>query len=202
MTGPTPPLVLASGSATRARMLADAGLTFETVSAGVDEVTARESMDAEGANASEMAVTLARLKAERVSQRKPGALVIGADQILALEDRRFDKPIDRASARECLVALRGRRHTLDTAACVTLDSAVIWRGSATARLTMRDFSDNFLDSYIAGCGEDDLAAVGAYRIEGRGAQLFSRIDGDLFAILGLPLLELLEFLRGRGAVER
>ena len=108
MTDPAPPLVLASGSATRARMLADAGLTFETVPAGVDEATARESMDAEGANASEMAVALARLKAERVSQRKPGALVIGADQILALEDRRFDKPTDRASARECLVALRGR----------------------------------------------------------------------------------------------
>ena len=203
MTRRAPPrLILASASATRRRMLCDAGVTFETAPAGIDESAVRDSMAAEGAGAADMAAALAELKALRVSQREPDALVVGADQILALDGRRFDKPGGLAAARECLLALRGREHILDTAACAALGGAVVWRVRAKARLTVRDFSDGFLERYLAACGAEDFATVGAYRVESRGAQLLSRIEGDRFAILGLPLLELLEFLRGHGAAER
>lgn len=198
----SPRLILASASAARRRMLRDAGMTFGTSPAGVDESAVRDSMAAEGAGAADMATALAELKALRISQREPDALVIGADQILALDGRRFDKPDGPAAARECLLALRGREHTLDTAACAALGGAVVWRVRAKARLSVRDFGDRFLESYLAACGAEDFATAGAYRVEGRGAQLFSRIEGDRFAILGLPLLELLEFLREHGAAER
>ena len=144
-------------------------------------------------------LALAEAKAVRVAARRERALVIGADQMLVLGRRWFDKPAKPAEAREHLLALRGRRHELVTAVCVARDGTVLWRHLERPGLVMRDFSDAFLDAYLATVGDDVLTTVGAYRLEGRGVQLMARIEGDYFSILGLPLLPLLDFLRGRGA---
>ena len=151
-----------------------------------------------GAEAGVCAMALAEAKALTVAARHPDALVIGADQILNCGGIWLDKPRGRAEAREQLVMLRGQSHELTTAVCVARGANVIWHDLQRPRLVMRQFSDGFLDSYVAALGRDDLAAVGAYRLEGPGIQLFQRIDGDYFAILGLPLVPLLEFLRGQG----
>ena len=128
--------------------------------------------------------------------------MIGADQILTCDDIQFDKPPDLAAARDQLLALRGHTHTLHTALAVASQNVVIWHHIVVARLTMRPFSDRFLDGYLADAGQSILGSVGAYRLEGPGVQLFSRIDGEFFTILGLPMLPLLAFLRGHGVVER
>jgi septum formation protein len=198
----TSSLILASGSPTRARMLRDAGLAAEAVAPGVDEEAVKRALAAEHAPAEHVALTLAELKAVRVSQRRPGALVIGADQTLVCNGVLFDKPPDLAHARAQLQALRGKPHELISAAVAARDGAALWRETQRARLVMRAFSDAFLDRYLEQVGEDALGSVSAYRIEGPGAQLFARVDGDLFTILGLPLLPLLEFLRGHGVVPR
>ena len=190
-----PPVILASASRVRAEMLAACGVPFTVDVAGVDEEAVRESMKAAGAEADEVAVALAELKAVRVSARHAEALVIGADQMLACGGRWFDKPADAAHARAHLQALRGRSHELITAAAVARNGGAIWRQVETARLAMRPFSESFLDTYLAAAGADALDSVGCYRIEGLGAQLFARIDGSQFAIMGLPLLPLLGFLR-------
>ena len=143
---------------------------------------------------------LAELKALKVSGRHAGALVIGADQVLTCEGRFFSKPETVAAAREQLLQLAGRAHVLSSAVCVARDGAIVWRDVQEARLTMRAFSDTFLDAYLAQAGADILGGVGAYHVEGLGIQLFSRIDGDTFTILGLPLLPLLDFLRTHGMV--
>ena len=137
-----------------------------------------------------------------VSTRRRNALVIGADQVLVLDGALFDKPVDRADAAATLRRLRGRRHELVSAVAVVLDGATIWRHAEAAHLTMRPFSDDFLDAYLDAVGEAAYASVGAYFLEGAGIQLFSEIEGDFFTILGLPLLPLLAFLRERGAVRR
>ena len=199
MQQPAPPrLILASTSATRRRVLAGAGIDFETASPGVDEEEIKLSLSATGATGAQIAETLAELKAARISNRSGEALVVGADQVLSCNGVLFDKPPDMEHARAQLQALRGHRHELLTAICVARSGARIWHHNAVARLTMRDFSDAFLDDYLARAGEDVLGSVGAYRIEGLGAQLFARIDGDFFTILGLPLLPLLGFLRDHG----
>ena len=199
MHQPAPPrLILASTSATRRRVLAGAGIDFETASPGVDEEEIKLSLSATGATGAQIAETLAELKAARISNRSGEALVVGADQVLSCNGVLFDKPPDMEHARAQLQALRGHRHELLTAICVARSGARIWHHNAVARLTMRDFSDAFLDDYLARAGEDVLGSVGAYRIEGLGAQLFARIDGDFFTILGLPLLPLLGFLRDHG----
>jgi septum formation protein len=195
-------LILASGSATRLRMLRDAGLTLTAVPPGVDEAAVKRSLAAEGAPADHVALTLAELKALRVSRSHPDAMVVGADQTLVCNGVLFDKPPDRAHARGQLQALRGRTHELVSTAVVARAGVALWREAQRARLTMRPFSDGFLDDYLEQIGEDSLESVGAYRIEGRGAQLFARVEGDLFTILGLPLLPLLEFLRGHGVLPR
>ncbi|MGE0724727.1 MAG: nucleoside triphosphate pyrophosphatase [Alphaproteobacteria bacterium] len=197
-----PPLVLASSSASRARLLAAAGLDFERLPAAVDEDEIRRSMRAEGASADEAAAALALAKAGRIARRRPGALVVGADQILECQGVWFDKPPDMDHARAQLVALRGRSHRLATAVCVQRDDVVLWRHGEAPRLAMRAFGDAFLDAYLAAAGEAVLGSVGAYQLEGLGAQLFDGVDGDHFAVLGLPLLPLLAFLRGHGVVER
>ena len=193
-------LVLASASSTRARILADAGLPVVADPAAVDEEEIRAAFHAEGRGAAVCATALAESKAIRVSERHTGALVLGADQILECAGRWFDKPADIAAARAQLQALRGKRHTLVSAAAVVRNGSVLWHTSDRAHLAMRGFSDEFLDAYIAAAGADLLGSVGAYRLEGLGAQLFERVEGDFFTILGLPLMPLLDFLRGHGAL--
>lgn len=195
-------LVLASASPTRARLLRAAGLDVESVAPGVDEDEAKRPLRLTAAPAGRVASTLAELKALQVSRLRPADLVVGADQILVCDGAEFDKPTDMAHARVQLQTLRGRRHELVSAAVAARGGAAIWRKTQRARLTMRLFSDAFLDDYLAAAGADVLGSVGAYRIEGLGAQLFSRIEGDLYTALGFPLLPFLDFLRGQGMLVR
>jgi septum formation protein len=192
------PLILASRSAARAAVLRDAGIPFEAVPAAVDEAAVKAAMLAEAAPARDIADALAELKALRGAARAPGRLVLGADQVLVCDGDLFDKPQDLADARRQLMALRGRTHELLSAAVVFEAGGPVWRHVGQARLTMRAFSAAFLDRYLAEEGDAVLESVGAYRLEARGAQLFSRVEGELFTIMGLPLLELLAFLRSRG----
>lgn len=194
------PLILASRSAGRAEVLRRAGVSFEVVAAGVDEAAVKAAMHAEGAPARDVADALAELKARRIAARMAGRLVLGADQVLVCDDRLHNKPRDRAEARAQLTALRGRRHELLSAAVVFEAGRPVWRHVGLAQMTMRPFSDAFLDEYLAAEGDSALSTAGAYRIEGRGAQLFDRVDGDIFTVVGLPLLPLLDFLRSRGLV--
>jgi septum formation protein len=194
-------LILASTSSTRAKLLSAAGLAFHAERPPVDEEAAKASLRAEGLTARDQADALAELKALAVSRRMRG-MVLGADQMLALEGKPFDKPRDMAEARAQLRALRGKTHTLITATVIAVDGAPIWRRIETPNLTMRDFSDAFLDDYLATMGDAALDTVGAYQLEGRGAQLFSAVEGDYFSILGLPLLAVLGFLREHGIAER
>jgi septum formation protein len=194
-------VVLASGSTTRQALLRAAGVPFAVDVAAVDEASLIESLVAEKARPRDIAGLLAELKAVKVSNRYPGAFVIGADQVLSLGERLFQKPVDMAAARAQLLALRGQTHVLSSAVCVARDGSVIWREVREARLTMRAFSEGFLDGYLAQTGADVLGSVGAYRVEELGAQLFARIDGDHTTILGLPLLPLLDFLRTHGILK-
>ncbi len=196
------PIILASASKSRATLLRAAGVSIEIVPAHADEEAVKNSVKAEGGTAAQCAETLAELKAVQISQRHHEALVIGADQMLDCGGTWFDKPTDIAGARDHLVKMRGKSHVLPTAVAVALNGSRIWHHVAMPRLTMRDFSDDFIDSYLKAAGSAVLSSVGAYQLEGPGAQLFSRIDGDFFTILGLPLLELLAFLRENGAVAR
>ncbi|MDB5362420.1 MAG: septum formation protein Maf [Rhodospirillales bacterium] len=195
-------VVLASGSKTRLTLLQQAGLGVEALAPSVDEQEMKAAFLAERAPAEACAEALAELKAVRISQRRPGALVIGADQMLDCNGVWFDKPADEAHARAHLQALRGKTHRLVTAAVVARNGQRIWHTIDTARLTMRPFSDAFLDDYLHWVGPAVLSSVGAYQLEGLGAQLFSRIEGDFFTILGLPLLPLLGFLRDQGALAK
>ncbi len=193
-------MVLASASTVRATLLRSAGIHPEIVPAHVDEDEIKRAFRAEGRSALDAAIALAEVKAMRISRHHPGALVIGADQILVCGAEWFDKPVDLDHARAHLRTLRGKAHGLATAAVVVRDGQRIWHHGATPMLTMRDFTDGFLDDYLAREGDDVLTSVGVYKLEGRGVQLFSRIDGDFFTILGLPLLQLLGFLREHGVV--
>jgi len=193
-----PAIVLASGSATRRKLLADAGLVFEVKAAAVDEESIKQASQAEGVSPDETALVLAELKASRV--RVAGALVIGADQILTCEGSWFDKPRDRAEARAHLRALRGKTHTLHTAVTCLKNGQVIWHHFEAPSLQMREFSDEFLEIYLDQELPGILDSVGAYRLELAGAHLFDKITGDHSAILGLPLLPLLGFLRQHQAI--
>ncbi|WP_456152001.1 Maf family protein [Azospirillum argentinense] len=200
MSAAVPTVVLASGSRTRAEMLERAGVRVTLVPAAVDEEEIKLAARAEGAPVEDVAEALAELKAQRVTRKHPGALVIGADQMLECEGRWFDKPADRDAARVQLQDLRGKMHRLVSCAVVIRDGERLWHHVDRARLTMRPFSDAFLDSYLNAAGDDVLGSVGAYHLEGLGAQLFHRVDGDFFTILGLPLLPLLGFLRVHGVI--
>jgi septum formation protein len=200
-----PVLVLASQSATRRTLLERAGLRFEALPASVDEAALKESAQAEGIPPEDAAIMLAEAKAERIARRVPDALVIGCDQLLVcqMEDkslRWFDKPADMDAARAQLMLLRGRTHRLVTATVAWRGGARIWQDITQPRLTMRQFGEDFLDAYLATEGEAILGSVGAYRLEALGVHLFSRVDGEHSAILGLPMLPLLGFLRQHGVV--
>lgn len=197
------PLILASGSPYRQRMLEAAGLPFEVVVADVDEASLKQALASRlpKPQAAEVAETLARAKAEAVSARHPGALVIGADQVLVLGDELFDKPGDANAARAQLARLRGNTHRLVSAVALAQGGKAVWSHSDDAILAMRAFSNAFLDSYIAKAGPGICNIVGAYEIEGPGIQLFDRVAGDHFTIIGLPLVPLLAELRSRGAIE-
>lgn len=191
-------VVLASASAARASLLKAAGVLFTVDPADIDEGALKQQAREAGHSALVCALALASEKASVVSRRHPDVLVIGGDQVLAAGADWFDKPRDIGEARMQLRSLRGRSHTLATAVCVATAGSPVWRATSVPKLTMRRFSDDFLAAYLAMERESVLASVGAYRLEGRGAQLFSRIAGDHFAVLGLPLIELLGFLRERG----
>ena len=194
------PIILASASAARAALLRAACLPFAVEPAAIDEARLKRESRQAGDSAIACATALATEKAAAVSRRHQEALVIGADQVLAAGAEWFDKPGDLAEAEAQLRALRGCCHRLATAVCVARAGVPLWRAASEPELTMRQFSDAFLAAYIAAEGEALLGSVGAYRLEGRGVQLFSRISGDHFAVLGLPLVELLGFLRERGAI--
>jgi septum formation protein len=196
----TPRLILASASASRRALLEGAGIRFSVEPVEIDEAAVKQAGRAEGLTAADVAIILADMKAERISARHPGALVIGADQILVCDGAWFDKPADQAEAGDHLKALRGKTHTLATATVCHLDGSSIWQHEAAPRLAMRAFSDGFLAAYLAAEGEAVTTTVGAYRLEGTGIHLFSHIEGAHDAILGLPLLPLLQFLRNRGVL--
>ena len=192
------PVILASGSKTRATMLRAAGLRFTVERPAVDEEETKRSLRAAKASASDIAEALAEMKAQRVSGRHAGAYVVGADQVLECDGETFDKPETAAEALDQLRRLQGKRHELISAAVVVRDRQRLWHHIDRAALTMRPCSDAFLRRYVKAMGESALSSVGAYQIEGLGAQLFSTTRGDHFTILGLPLLPLLGFLRDSG----
>lgn len=192
------PLVLASKSDVRGKILAAAGLRFEIRPASIDERAAETQ--AGPLDAAAVARLLARKKAESIATAQPGRLVLGADQTLALGSRRFSKPANRAEAVEQLRELRGRMHELNSALALVRDGEVLFDHVESARLSMRDFSDAYLNDYLDMAGGAALASVGGYQLEGVGVHLFERVDGDYFTILGLPLLPLLAFLREKGFV--
>lgn len=192
------PLVLASKSDVRGKLLAAAGLRFEIRPAQIDERAAEAQ--AGPLDAAAAARLLARKKAESVAAALPGRLVLGADQTLARGSKRFSKPANRAEAAEQLRELRGRPHELNSALALVRDGEVLFEHVDRARLTMRNFSDAFLNDYLDMAGGAALASVGGYQLEGVGVHLFEQVDGDYFTILGLPLLPLLAFLRENGFI--
>ena len=202
-TAPPPAVVLASRSAARARLLREAGVAFAQVDAPVDEEAVREGLAAEGVSTEDAAVVLAELKAARGSALAgTGPVVLGADQLLELDAGAWlAKPRDRADARAQLLRLRGRRHRLVSAAVAFRNGARVWHHVEAAQVWVRAFTDAFLDDYLERAGDAVLASVGCYHLEGLGAQLMARVQGDFFTILGLPLLPLLQFLRDQGALE-
>ncbi len=193
-------IVLASTSGVRRKLLTDAGVSFEAVAPGVDEAAAKASLLAEGVRPREVADALAELKAVRVSARRP-ELVVGSDSVLELDGELFDKAADASEARAHLLRLRGRTHLLHAAVVAARGGAPVWREVKTARMTVRPFSDAFLDRYMAQAGEALTTSVGAYWYEALGVQLFSRVEGDHFAVLGLPMLGLLDLLRRHGELD-
>jgi len=195
-----PPVILASASRIRLELLERAGVAVVAEAAVVDESELKTALQAEGASAEACAEALAELKAMRISARHPTALVIGADQMLDCNGIWFDKPPDLDQARAHLQALSGKSHRLVTAAVVVRGSERLWHTITSAKLTMRSLSDGFIDEYLQRIGPVALSSVGAYQLEGLGAQLFERVEGDFFTVLGLPLLPLLGFLRGQGVI--
>lgn len=193
-------VILASRSEIRLELLRRAGVPVGADPAAVDEAAVKARHRIAGPDGPALALALAEMKAKTVGDRHPGCLIIGADQLLIADNRGFDKPRDLGEARAQLHALRGRSHELVTAVVLVRDGAPVWRHLESARLTMRSFSEAFLEEYLAAVGPEILGSVGGYQLEGRGGQLFAAVEGDYFSILGLPLLPLLEALRAQGVL--
>ena len=194
-------IILASGSKIRATILQNAGVNFRVQTSRVDEDAFKESMRAEGLSPMDQADYLAQMKSEKVSSQTSG-LVLGADQMLSLEGRGFDKPKSRQEAFERLKEFSGKTHHLECAAVISENGEAVWRYIARPKLTMRTLSDAFINSYLDQIGDAAFESVGAYQLEGLGVQLFSSIEGDYFSILGLPLLHILDYLRERSVIAR
>lgn len=195
----TLPIVLASSSPFRRTLMENAGLVFESCAADVDERDIERRLEA--ASSDEVALALARAKAEEVSRRFPGALVIGADQTMSLGSRVYHKPTSLEQARESILSLSGRTHRLNSAVALVRNGVLVWEHIAHADLTARNLSEAFVQRYLARIGDKAFSSVGAYQLEGEGINLFSRIDGDYFTIIGLPMLPLLEQLRAHGVID-
>ncbi|HBR68953.1 MAG TPA: hypothetical protein DEA55_06215 [Rhodospirillaceae bacterium] len=193
-------VILASRSAARRKMLEEAGVKFESVSADLDEEALTKKMLAAGTEIDGIAPGLARAKALYVAERNPGALVIGADQTLDIEGKMMTKAASVEDAKNKLKALRGKAHRLISAVCVVHDDKILWEEARSANLTMHDFDDVFLDSYAANASEALTRSVGAYEIEGEGRKLFSAVAGDMDTIMGMPLAGLMGFLKQEGAL--
>lgn len=194
------PMILASASTIRAELLRRAGVQVQVQPARIDEEALRASLEAEGAQPRDVADALAEHKALKIAARAPEALVLGCDQVLAFQGQVLGKPADPSQARARLAALRGQSHQLLTAAVLYDRGRPVWRHLAEARLTMRAFSDAFLDEYLAAAGDALLTTTGGYALEGAGSRLFAAVEGDYFAILGLPLIDLLNALARRGDI--
>jgi len=194
----TPKLVLASGSATRQAMLRQSGLAFEVIPARIDEASILAALLADDAKPHDIADALAEYKARRVSQKLDQALVLGSDQILDLKGRVFTKPTSREDAKQTLLDLQGQTHRLLSAAVIYEDGEPVWRSIGQARMTMHPMTPAEVDMYLDQTWPDVASSVGAYHAEGYGARLFSRIDGDWYSVLGMPLLNVLSFFRLRG----
>ena len=199
MTPPGPDIILASASQSRRKLLEAAGVTFRAMGAGVDEDAIKQGHPS-GAGYGELAVRLATHKALSLARRHPDALVIGADQILVFDGEAFDKPDSVETARRQLLKLRGGTHSLETAVACARGSDVLWSHVESPHLTMRAFSPEFLQAYLAAEGQAVTETVGGYKVEGLGVQLFDSMTGDYFAVLGLPLFPLLAFLRAQGVM--
>ena len=197
----SPPVVLGSGSPFRRQLLESAGIDFTVVRPEIDERAVEQATQDSGTTPADLAQILAEAKAMDVSERAPGALVIGSDQTLSLGERVLHKPADMEEARRRLLELSGRTHELNSAVALVRDGETLFRHVETARLTMRSLDPGFIGRHLSRVGDVALSSVGAYQIEGEGIQLFERIDGDHFTIVGLPLLPLLAELRRHGAID-
>jgi septum formation protein len=197
----TSSLVLASASPFRRALLTNAGLTFEARAAQVDERALERPLEESGASPVDVALALAEAKARDVARHFAGALVIGSDQTMSLGSRVYHKPKDMAEAAEHLFSLSGKTHELNSAIVLVRDGDVLWRHVSTAHMAVRPLSRTFVERHLKRVGENALASVGAYQLEGEGIQLFEKIEGDYFTILGLPMLPLLSKLRELGSID-
>ncbi|WP_144865940.1 Maf-like protein [Mesorhizobium sp. J18] len=194
-------IILASSSPFRRKLLENAGLEFRTVSPEIDERAVQATLEGSDITPDDVALILGEAKARDVSERNPEAWVIGSDQTLSLGDRIFHKPADMEEARRHLLALSGKTHQLNSAVIIARKGEAVWRHVGIAHLTMRNLDPGFIGRHLAAVGEKALSSVGAYQVEGQGIQLFEKIDGDYFTIVGLPMLPLLAALREMGAID-
>ncbi|NTI30604.1 Maf-like protein [Rhizobium rhizogenes] len=197
----TMPLILASSSPFRRMLMENAGLHFQAIAADIDERAIEAPLERDGAGPDAVALVLAKAKAKEVSDRFPGSLVIGSDQTMSLGSQVFHKPKTMAEADSHLQSLSAKTHRLNSGIALALNGDIVWEHVSHAELTMRDLSADFIHRHLTRVGEKALSSVGAYQLEGEGIQLFSKIDGDYFTILGLPMLPLLQKLRELGAID-